>query len=93
MPKVGIVTDSTCDMPLAELEALDVVMVPLTVHFADEHIRDWVDLTPEEFYPKLAAFSGLPTTSQPSPADFTAAYCALAEAGVEEIVSNRASSW
>jgi DegV family protein with EDD domain len=62
-------------------------MVPLTVHFGDEHIRDWIDLTPVDFYPKLAAFPGLPTTSQPSPADFTAAYASLAESGAEEIVS------
>lgn len=87
MPKVGIVTDSTCDLRPTELAALDVVMVPLTVHFGDEHIRDWIDLTPEQFYPKFAAFPGLPTTSQPSPAEFTAAYTALADAGAEEIVS------
>lgn len=88
MPSVGIVTDSTCDMSPAELSAIGVVMVPLTVHFGDEHLRDWIDLTPEEFYPKIAAFTGgLPTTSQPSPADFTAAYTQLAEAGVDEIVS------
>lgn len=87
MAKVGIVTDSTCDLRPEELAALDVVMVPLTVHFGDESFRDWLDLSPEEFYPRLAAFSGLPTTSQPSPADFTAAYTALAEAGVDEIVS------
>lgn len=87
MHKVGIVTDSTCDLRPTELESLDVTMVPLTVHFGDEHVRDWLDLTPAEFYPKLAAFPGLPTTSQPSPADFTAAYAALAEAGAEEIVS------
>lgn len=87
MAKIGIVTDSTCDLRPEELAALDVVMVPLTVHFGENSFRDWLDLTPEEFYPRLAAFSGLPTTSQPSPADFTAAYCALAEAGVEEIVS------
>lgn len=87
MHKVGIVTDSTCDLRPTELDALDVAMVPLTVHFGDEHIRDWIDLTPSDFYPKLAAFPGLPTTSQPSPADFTAAYTTLAEAGAEEIVS------
>ena len=87
MPKVGIVTDSTCDLRPTELDALDVTMVPLTIHFGDEHIRDWIDLTPEEFYPKLASFPGLPTTSQPSPADFTVAYSSLAEAGAEEIVS------
>ena len=87
MAKVGIVTDSTCDLRPEQLAALDVVMVPLTVHFGDESFRDWLDLTPEEFYPRLKAFSGLPTTSQPSPADFTAAYAALAEQGAEEIVS------
>lgn len=87
MAKVGIVTDSTCDLRPEELAALDVVMVPLTVHFGEESYRDWLDMTPEEFYPRLAAFSGLPTTSQPSPADFTAAYNALADAGVDEIVS------
>lgn len=87
MAKVGIVTDSTCDLRPEQLAALDVVMVPLTVHFGDESFRDWLDLTPEEFYPRLKAFSALPTTSQPSPADFTAAYAALAEQGAEEIVS------
>ncbi len=87
MHKVGIVTDSTCDLPLDELAALDVVMVPLTVHFGDEHFRDWLDLTPDAFYPKLSAATALPTTSQPSPADFTAAYEALAQNGAEEIIS------
>lgn len=89
MQKVGIVTDSTCDLRPAELAALGVVMVPLTVHFGDEHLRDWLDLTADEFYPKLAAFTsgGLPTTSQPSPADFSAAYAQLAAEGAEEIVS------
>jgi len=87
MAKIGIVTDSTCDLRPEELAALDVAMVPLTVHFGDTSFRDWLDLTPEEFYPRLKSFPGLPTTSQPSPADFTAAYTALAEQGVEEIVS------
>jgi len=87
MARVGIVTDSTADLLPRQLVDLDVRMVPLTVHFGDEHVRDWLDMTPEQFYPKLESFAGLPTTSQPSPADFTAAYTALAEEGVEEIVS------
>ena len=87
MPRVGIVTDSTSDLRPEELATLGVVMVPLTVHFGDVNVRDWIDLTPEEFYPRLAAFGGLPTTSQPSPAAFMAAYTELAEQGVDEIVS------
>jgi len=86
MPHVGLVTDSTCDLGPAELEALDVRMVPLTVHLGDEHFADWIDLVPERFYPMLVAASELPTTSQPSPADFTAAYESLAAQGCGEIV-------
>ncbi len=87
MHKVGIVTDSTCDLRPAELAQLETAMVPLTVHFGDKHYRDWLDLAPDEFYPMLTSSGVLPTTSQPSPADFTAAYAQLAATGAEEIVS------
>jgi DegV family protein with EDD domain len=86
MPRVGIVTDSTCDLGPEALAALDVRMVPLTVHIGDQHFADWIDLRPAEFYPMLAAAHDLPTTSQPSPADFTAAYQSLAEQGCTDIV-------
>lgn len=86
MTRVGIITDSTCDLEPSELEALDVRMVPLTVHFGDDHYADWVDLSPSEFYPKLVSATTLPTTSQPSPVDFSAAYSSLAEQGCEEVV-------
>jgi len=92
MPKVGIVTDSTCDLPPAELDALGVTMVPLTVHFGDRTYRDWIDLKPDDFYPRLATSPTLPTTSQPSPADFTTAYVDLAEKGIDEIVAVTLSS-
>lgn len=87
MPKVGIVTDSTCDLGPEWLAAHDVVMVPLKVNFGTTTYLDWIDLTPEQFYEKLASSDVLPKTSQPSPADFAAVYTALAEDGCDEIVS------
>jgi DegV family protein with EDD domain len=86
MPRVGIVTDSTCDLGPEELAALDVRMVSLTVHLGEEHFADWIDLRPDVFYPMLIAAKSLPTTSQPSPADFSAAYQSLADEGCDEIV-------
>ncbi len=86
MPRVGIVTDSTCDLGPEELAELDVRMVPLTVHMGDRHFADWIDLRPDEFYPMLAAARDLPTTSQPSPADFSRVYEDLSGEGCEEIV-------
>lgn len=87
MTGVGIVCDSTCDLGQKWLTEHDVVMVPLKVLFGSETHLDWVDLSPEQFYAKLAASPTLPKTSQPSPAEFMAAYVALAEAGCSEVVS------
>jgi len=87
MPRVGIVTDSTCDLPLDVLAALDVRMVPLKVLIGDESYLDWIEMSPQDFYVRLETSPVLPKTSQPSPADFLAAYRTLAEEGCDSIVS------
>ncbi len=87
MTRVAIVCDSTCDLSRSWLVENDVEMVPLKVSFGDETFLDWVEMEPAEFYTKLAATDKFPKTSQPSPADFTAAYSKVIEAGAEAIVS------
>ena len=87
MARVAIVTDSTCDLGADKLRELGVTMVPLKVMFGEHTYLDWLDLQPDEFYKKLAASPVLPTTSQPSPADFLSAYSRLAEEGHDAIVS------
>ncbi|MDZ4178634.1 MAG: DegV family protein [Coriobacteriia bacterium] len=87
MSRIGIVCDSTCDLGPAWCEDHDVVMVPLKVLFGEETFLDWIDLSPEQFYEKLGSSAVLPKTSQPSPADFAAAYSELAESGCEAVVS------
>jgi len=92
MPRVGIVTDSTCDLGLEEIAALGVRMVPLKVLIGDETFLDWVEMVPAEFYSRLANSPTLPKTSQPTPAEFSAAYSELAEQGCEAIVSIHVTS-
>jgi len=87
MARIAVVTDSTCDMGPAALDALGVPMVPLKIHFQDKTYRDWLDLTPEVFYPMMAGASKLPTTSQPSPAEFAVVYARLADEGYDGVVS------
>jgi DegV family protein with EDD domain len=70
----AIVVDSTADFPEAPARLPNWRVVPLYVRFGDESFRDYVDLTPAEFYARLRTASELPTTSQPTPADFLAAY-------------------
>lgn len=45
-------------------------MVPLYVRFGDDTYRDYVDLSPAQFYALLGDAVELPRTSQPTPGDF-----------------------
>ena len=70
----AIVLDSTADFPQAAERYSNWRMVPLYVRFGAESYRDYVELGPNEFYARLREARELPTTSQPTPADFLAAY-------------------
>jgi DegV family protein with EDD domain len=74
----AVVLDSTSDFPDAADRFPNVRVVPLYVRFGEESLRDHVDITPEQFYERLAAAPELPTTSQPTPQDFIDAYESLA---------------
>jgi DegV family protein with EDD domain len=81
----AIVLDSTADFPEAPERFPNWRVVPLYVLFGDESYRDYVDLTPEQFYAELRTSENLPTTSQPTPGDFLTTYEELS--GYERIYS------
>jgi DegV family protein with EDD domain len=70
----AIVLDSTADFPDAPSRFPNWRVVPLYVRFGDESYRDYIELGPDEFYARLRTATELPTTSQPTPGDFLAAY-------------------
>jgi DegV family protein with EDD domain len=75
----AIVLDSTADFPDAPKRFPNWRVVPLYVLFGDESYRDYVELSPDEFYARLRTAEQLPTTSQPTPGDFLRTYEELAE--------------
>jgi len=75
----AIVLDSTADFPEASQRFPNWRVVPLYVLFGDRSYRDYVELSPEEFYARLRTAEQLPTTSQPTPGDFLQAYEELAQ--------------
>jgi DegV family protein with EDD domain len=81
----ALVLDSTADFPEATERFTNWRIVPLYVRFGAESYRDYVDLGPAEFYSRLREAAELPTTSQPTPADFQAAYDDLT--GYERVFS------
>jgi fatty acid kinase fatty acid binding subunit len=74
----AIVLDSTADFPDAPERFPNWRVVPLYVRFGADSYRDYVDIGPAEFYERLRTAEELPTTSQPTPQDFQAAYDELA---------------
>jgi DegV family protein with EDD domain len=73
----AIVVDSTADFPQAPERFGNWRVVPLYVRFGTESFRDYVELSPQEFYARLRTTNELPTTSQPTPADFLETYRGL----------------
>ncbi|WP_047151601.1 DegV family protein [Aneurinibacillus tyrosinisolvens] len=86
--RLRIVTDSTADIPKELAQELNIDVVPLKVNIEDKTYLDGITLTTDEFYEKLQRVQKLPTTSQPSPIDFTDTYERIAAEGEDiEIIS------
>ena len=88
---VRIVTDSASDLPSSVAQANEIAVAPLYVNLDGGSFRDGVDIDADLFYSRLAGLAQLPTTSQPSVADFQAVYGQLLEQG-HQVVSIHISS-
>jgi DegV family protein with EDD domain len=83
---VRIVSDSSCDLTAEEASDLSVGIVPLSIRFGDEEFTDREQLTPEEFYRRMAATDVLPETAAPSPGAFDQAFRQAAADGADAVV-------
>ncbi|MCO5198775.1 MAG: DegV family protein [Anaerolineae bacterium] len=83
---IAIVTDSTCDIPEKLLEQYNIYMVPLSIIWGSDDLKDGVDITADAFYTRLTRDPVLPTTSQPTPQAFVDIYQQAIDEGAQEIV-------
>lgn len=81
MSKVAIVTDSTAYLPANLLKELDIHVIPLSIIWENETLRDGVDLQPVDFYRRLSSAKSLPTTSQVTVPAFEEMFKKLLEQG------------
>ena len=71
MSTYKILSDTSCDIPAAVLEQLDVTYVPFHVSFDTvQYLKELHDITPDEFYDKINAEKIYPKTSLPSMQDY-----------------------
>lgn len=72
--KIALVTDSTCDLPQEIIEAYQIQVIPVSIHFGNTFYLDKLTMQPEQFYKMLEESSIYPSTSQPAYKEFFNSY-------------------
>ena len=89
--KLGIVTDSTCDIPPFLIEQHELEVIPCILVMDGKEYVDGQSITREEFYRRLPALQTQPTTAAPSIGDFSTRYDSLLTRGCDQILSIHAA--
>jgi DegV family protein with EDD domain len=84
---IGIVTDSTCDLPQEVIQELGIIVIPLFINIGDKGYLDGVDITRKDFYTNLPNYTIHPSTGTPGTDAFTQTYQSLTAQGCAEILS------
>ncbi len=88
--KIGIITDSTCDIPEKLVQSLGIEVLPLRILYKDKEYRDSVDITADEVYDRL--HQEIPTTSLPGPDEVEALFYKMKKQGFTHIIVIHLSS-
>jgi DegV family protein with EDD domain len=89
--KLGVVTDSTCDLPDYLVEQHGIEVVPSILVIEGRQYADGQGLSRLEFYRRLPEFKSPPTTAAPSIGEFSLRYRRLIEGGCDHILSIHAA--
>ena len=71
---IGILTDSSCDLPPEIVDKYQIQVVPLRIHFGEQSYLDGQTINSQEFYRKLETSDVYPSSAQPSYHDFLNKY-------------------
>ena len=91
MQRIGIVTDSTADIPPYLVADLGISVIPCYVHFGNRAFHDGVDLTPRRFNELLLEGADFPRTAAPPIGVFAETYRSASKR-VDHIVSIHVAS-
>jgi len=90
VPKIAIVTDSTCDLDPEMIKEFGIEVLPLHVVYKEREYLDRVNISPDEVYDNMNI--EVPTTSLPSPSEVSNLFNRLREAKVTHVLSMHISS-
>jgi DegV family protein with EDD domain len=81
-----IIADTTCGLPLAELAAMEVDVIPQIIIFDGKPYRDDTEIDTPTFLAKLAEAKELPKTSAPPPAFYEPLFETYSQKGVSIVI-------
>ena len=90
--KIGLVTDSTADIPSEVQAQHGIEVVPALINIGGRSYEDGREISREEFYTRLPHMKPQPTTSAPSVGAFQAKYEKLFKGGAEQVISIHAAN-
>ena len=76
---IGLVTDSTCDLPPEIIKEHHIHVVPIVIQVGKESYLDQVEIKPDDFSRLLRTSNERLSTSQPPPASFEEMYNKIAD--------------
>ena len=89
--KLGIVTDSTYDLPNHLAEQYEIEVVPSILILEGKEYADGIGISREDFYKRLPSLQSQPTTAAPSIGDFSTRYDSLLSRGCDHVLSIHAA--
>ncbi|MGI6180852.1 MAG: DegV family protein [Agathobaculum sp.] len=87
MEKIHILTDSSADIPEAQIQAHGIEVVPITLTHQGRTFREYYDVTAEEYWKLLETSSEVPATSMVTPAQFLDSYRRAFERGCTHLLA------
>jgi DegV family protein with EDD domain len=87
MPGVAIVTDSTADLPKADVDRWNIHVIPAVLSVEGKTLADGRDMSRSELYRRLPQMDVLPTTAAPPPGEFASIYEGILNRGAEAVLS------
>jgi DegV family protein with EDD domain len=89
--KIGIVTDSTSDLPSYLVEQYQLEVIPSILILDGREYADGIGLSRDDFYKRLPSLQAQPTTAAPSIGEFSSRYDSLFSRGCDHILSIHAA--
>ena len=86
MAGVAIITDMDASLPRNISDLFGIIQVPIAINFGSEVLKTGIDIDDQRLFQRVDSTGKLPTTSAPSPGDFSDSFAEAFRSGAESVL-------